>query len=102
MVSLSFSAPFCVQPSDEDEETRAYRLEIEKQKQLREKIMRDKEMKRRRAAEEKQHEVSTLKIPYTIEYTLQLCVVSLRSQWKMTNKFLIQNKNSNCLFYLLI
>jgi len=47
-----------VQPSDEDEETRNYRLEIEKQKQLREKIMRDKELKRRRAAEEKLHEVS--------------------------------------------
>jgi len=49
---------FRVQPSDEDEETRNYRLEIEKQKQLREKIMRDKELKRRRAAEEKLHEVS--------------------------------------------
>lgn len=47
-----------LQPSDEDEETRNYRLEIEKQKQLREKIMRDKELKRRRAAEEKLHEVS--------------------------------------------
>lgn len=42
---------------EEDEETRAYRLQIEKQKALREQIMRDKEMKRRRAAEEKQHEV---------------------------------------------
>ncbi|XP_073828428.1 uncharacterized protein isoform X3 [Musca autumnalis] len=41
---------------DEDEETRAYRLQIEKQKALREQIMRDKEMKRRRAAEEKQYE----------------------------------------------
>lgn len=43
---------------EEDEETRAYRLQIEKQKALREQIMRDKEMKRRRAAEEKQYEVS--------------------------------------------
>ncbi|KAM7347725.1 uncharacterized protein ACRADG_007221 isoform 2-T2 [Cochliomyia hominivorax] len=41
---------------EEDEETRAYRLQIEKQKALREQIMRDKEMKRRRAAEEKQYE----------------------------------------------
>lgn len=89
-----------MQPSDEDEETRAYRLEIEKQKQLREKIMRDKEMKRRRAAEEKQHEVSTLQIPYTTEYTLQSCIVCLRSQRKLPNKLLIQNKSSNCLFYL--
>lgn len=74
-----------LQPSDEDEETRAYRLEIEKQKQLREKIMRDKEMKRRRAAEEKQHEVSS-KIPYIT----QSCTVSLRSsQRKIPNKFSI-------------
>lgn len=38
--------------TDEDEETRAYRLEIEKQKALREKILRDKEMRRRKAAED--------------------------------------------------
>lgn len=57
-----------LQPSDEDEETRAYRLEIEKQKQLREKIMRDKELKRRRAAEEKLHEVSAH--PYFFSFSL--------------------------------
>lgn len=55
-----------MQPSDEDEETRNYRLEIEKQKQLREKIMRDKELKRRRAAEEKLHEVSPCSLTYFI------------------------------------
>lgn len=55
-----------MQPSDEDEETRNYRLEIEKQKQLREKIMRDKELKRRRAAEEKLHEVSPCSHTYFI------------------------------------
>ncbi|XP_055677572.1 histone-lysine N-methyltransferase SETD1B-A isoform X2 [Lutzomyia longipalpis] len=38
---------------DEDEETRAYRIEIEKQKAMREKILRDKEARRRKAAEEK-------------------------------------------------
>lgn len=38
--------------TEEDEETRAYRLEIEKQKAQREKILRDKEMRRRKAAEE--------------------------------------------------
>ncbi|KAG4071368.1 hypothetical protein HA402_004072 [Bradysia odoriphaga] len=37
----------------EDEETKKYRLEIEKQKSMREKILRDKEMRRRQAAEEK-------------------------------------------------
>lgn len=36
---------------DEDEETRAYRLKIEKQKAMREKIIRDKEQRRRKAAE---------------------------------------------------
>ncbi|XP_055715711.1 serine/arginine repetitive matrix protein 1 isoform X2 [Phlebotomus papatasi] len=41
------------QEDDEDEETRAYRIEIEKQKAMREKILRDKEMRRRKAAEEK-------------------------------------------------
>lgn len=38
--------------TEEDEETRAYRLEIEKQKALREKVLRDKEMRRRQAAED--------------------------------------------------
>lgn len=38
---------------DEDEETRAYRLKIEKQKAMRDKILRDKEMRRRRAADQK-------------------------------------------------
>ena len=37
---------------DEDPDTRAYRLEIEKQKAIREKILRDKEMRRKQAAEE--------------------------------------------------
>lgn len=37
---------------EEDEETRKYRLEIEKQKALREKVLRDKETRRRKAAEE--------------------------------------------------
>lgn len=36
---------------EEDEETRAYRLEIEKQKAMREKILKDKETRRRKAAE---------------------------------------------------
>lgn len=45
--------------TEEDEETRAYRLEIEKQKAQREKLWRDKEMRRRKAAEElKKEEVS--------------------------------------------
>ncbi|XP_050080107.1 death-inducer obliterator 1 [Anopheles maculipalpis] len=38
---------------DEDPETRAYRMEIEKQKATREKMLREKEMRRKRAAEEK-------------------------------------------------
>ncbi|XP_055326621.1 histone-lysine N-methyltransferase, H3 lysine-79 specific [Sitodiplosis mosellana] len=38
--------------TEEDEETRAYRLMIEKQKAQREKILRDKEMRRRKAAED--------------------------------------------------
>ncbi|XP_052873429.1 protein split ends [Anopheles cruzii] len=38
---------------DEDPETRAYRIEIEKQKATREKMLREKEMRRKRAAEEK-------------------------------------------------
>lgn len=43
-----------LQPTEpEDEETKKYRLEIEKQKSMREKILRDKEMRRRQAAEEK-------------------------------------------------
>lgn len=37
---------------EEDEETRKYRLEIEKQKALREKVLRDKEQRRRKAVEE--------------------------------------------------
>lgn len=41
--------------TEEDEETRAYRLKIEKQKAMREKILRDKEMRRRRAAEGTKH-----------------------------------------------
>lgn len=49
------------QQTEEDEETRAYRLEIEKQKAQREKILRDKEMRRRKAAEElKKEEVTYL------------------------------------------
>lgn len=45
--------------TEEDEETRAYRLEIEKQKALREKVLRDKEMRRRQAAEDiKKEEVN--------------------------------------------
>ncbi|XP_037929352.1 uncharacterized protein LOC119663825 isoform X2 [Teleopsis dalmanni] len=41
---------------EEDEETRAYRIEIEKQKALREKMLRDKELKRRKNLEDKLHE----------------------------------------------
>lgn len=41
-----------MQQTEEDEETRAYRLKIEKQKAMREKILRDKEMRRRKAAED--------------------------------------------------
>lgn len=37
---------------DEDPDTRAYRLEIEKQKAIREKILKDKEMRRKQAAED--------------------------------------------------
>lgn len=45
---------FFQQPTEpEDEETKKYRLEIEKQKSMREKILRDKEMRRRQAAEDK-------------------------------------------------
>lgn len=46
-------APTPIDP-DEDEETRAYRLKIEKQKAMRDKILRDKELRRRRAAEQKE------------------------------------------------
>ncbi|GAB0098974.1 uncharacterized protein DMENIID0001_147900 [Sergentomyia squamirostris] len=44
----------------EDEETRVYRIEIEKQKAMREKILRDKEMRRRKAAEDKAKTEQTL------------------------------------------
>lgn len=54
-------APAAVLPADpdEDEETRAYRLKIEKQKAMRDKILRDKEMRRRRAAEQKEARTGT-------------------------------------------
>lgn len=51
--------------TDEDEETRAYRLEIEKQKALREKILRDKEMRRRKAAEDtRKEDVCSISFPF--------------------------------------
>lgn len=58
--------------TDEDEETRAYRLEIEKQKAQREKILRDKEMRRRKAAEElKKDDVSWSAIDFEYsEYSM--------------------------------
>ncbi|XP_037914459.1 uncharacterized protein LOC119653679 isoform X4 [Hermetia illucens] len=48
---------------EEDEETRAYRLEIEKQKAMREKILKDKEMRRRKAAEGKLNEEKVTEEP---------------------------------------
>lgn len=52
--------------TEEDEETRAYRLKIEKQKAMREKILRDKEMRRRKAAED-------IKIKDEV-YLVELCI----------------------------
>lgn len=62
-----------LQPSEpEDEETKKYRLEIEKQKSMREKILRDKELRRRQAAEDKtKDEVSSI--------NRLLCISCLRS-----------------------
>lgn len=54
MIGCSDNNENILQPAEpEDEETKKYRLEIEKQKSMREKILRDKEMRRRQAAEEK-------------------------------------------------
>lgn len=61
-------APAVAPPSnpDEDEETRAYRLKIEKQKAMRDEILRDKEMRRRRAAEQKEARAGTrVEVPTT-------------------------------------
>lgn len=62
--------------TDEDEETRAYRLEIEKQKAQREKILRDKEMRRRKAAEELKKEdgpkPAEVRVVISISFTISL------------------------------
>lgn len=56
----------------EDEETRAYRLEIEKQKFQREKIMKDKEIRRRKVAESlKVNEVSAMGNLYCLSISLR-------------------------------
>lgn len=58
-VISSINEKISILQTEEDEETRAYRLEIEKQKALREKVLRDKEMRRRQAAEDiKKEEVN--------------------------------------------
>lgn len=56
-----------VKTEEEDEETRNYRLEIEKQKAQREKILREKEERRKRAAEDKYKDPATVSI-FSIAY----------------------------------
>ncbi|XP_055388917.1 uncharacterized protein LOC129617970 [Condylostylus longicornis] len=88
-------------PEEEDEETRAYRLEIEKQKAMREKILKDKELRRRKAAEEKLTEdkndepLKLKPIVVTESKIISLKKVKDRNEMEQANNKMQRNSSTN-------